>query len=97
MQITKVENLDALVNLETLDLSFNRIAVIDGLSSLKKLKMLFFVHNKIEKIEGLSEVNSQARLFMHKYFYNCINSRVAALLHYSLELLPVLSIFIAIL
>lgn len=52
-QIAKVENLDALVNLETLDLSFNRISKIENLEKLTKLKTLFFVHNKITKIEGL--------------------------------------------
>lgn len=47
------------MNLESLDLSFNRIAVLENLSGLKKLKNAYFVHNKIDKIQGLEEVNDQ--------------------------------------
>lgn len=55
-QITKIENIDTLVNLVWLDLSFNRITKLEGLSSLTKLREAFFVHNKIQKIEGIENV-----------------------------------------
>jgi protein phosphatase 1 regulatory subunit 7 len=48
--------LDALVNLEVLDLSFNRIERIQNLNALTNLRTLYLVHNKIAKIEGLEKV-----------------------------------------
>ncbi|VDM80151.1 unnamed protein product [Strongylus vulgaris] len=54
-KIEKIENLSTLVNLETLDLSFNRICKIENLEALTKLKTLYLVHNKITKIEGLEQ------------------------------------------
>lgn len=51
-----ISNLDALVNLEILDLSYNRIRKIEGLSALCNLKRIYFVHNKIEKIDGLESL-----------------------------------------
>ena len=56
-QIEKIEGLDSLVNLHTLDLSFNRFAKIENLESLVNLKTLYMVHNKLEKIEGLETVS----------------------------------------
>ncbi|KIH57006.1 leucine Rich repeat-containing domain protein [Ancylostoma duodenale] len=55
-KIEKIENLSTLVNLETLDLSFNRITKIENLEQLTNLKTLYLVHNKISKIEGLETV-----------------------------------------
>lgn len=48
-----ISHLDTLVNLEVLDLSYNRIRKIEGLSALCNLKRIYLVHNKIEKIDGL--------------------------------------------
>lgn len=45
-----------MVNLEILDLSFNRIEKLEGLSALTRLKTFYIVHNKISKIEGLETV-----------------------------------------
>ena len=42
-QITKIENIECLVNLEVLDISFNRIRAIEGLEKLTNLKRLFLV------------------------------------------------------
>ena len=56
MQITKIENLECLVNLEVLDISFNRLRVIEGLEKLTKLKRLFLVSNKITKIDNLGHL-----------------------------------------
>lgn len=71
-QITVIENLNALVNLEyvtlfahykfyryffrILDLSFNRIKKIEGLSKLKKLEKLYLSSNKITVIENLDDL-----------------------------------------
>lgn len=68
-QITRIDGLDALVNLECvarshllalipyshrhLDLSYNRLRKIENLGALKKLRVLYLVHNKIRRIEGL--------------------------------------------
>ena len=56
LQITKIENLECLVNLEVLDISFNRLRAIEGLEKLTKLKRLFLVSNKITKIENLGHL-----------------------------------------
>ena len=56
LQITKIENLECLVNLEVLDISFNRLRVIEGLEKLTKLKRLFLVSNKITKIDNLGHL-----------------------------------------
>ena len=37
-QITEMENLETLTNLESLDISFNRLRKIQGLDNLVKLK-----------------------------------------------------------
>lgn len=46
-RLTKIENLDALVNLEKLFLCSNKITVIENLSSLTGLTMLELGDNKI--------------------------------------------------
>lgn len=51
--LQKISHLDGLVNLVSLDLSYNRLRKIEGLDNLVALKEIFFVHNKISKIEGL--------------------------------------------
>ena len=59
--IHRVQNLDELVNLRTLDLSYNKIKHIKGVKHLSKLKELFFVQNainKIEELEGLTNLVS---------------------------------------
>ncbi len=45
--------MEALTQLKTLDLSFNKIKHIKRLERLRKLQDLYFVQNKIQKIEGL--------------------------------------------
>ncbi|KAK4116220.1 L domain-like protein [Canariomyces notabilis] len=52
--ISHVRGLDDLVNLTTLDLSFNKIKHIKHVSHLSNLTDLYLVSNKISKIEGLS-------------------------------------------
>ena len=46
-QIELIENLNQLVTLECLDLSFNRFNKIENLDKLVNLKKLYFVHNQI--------------------------------------------------
>ena len=55
-QISKLENLESLVNLEILDVSHNRIRKIEGLENLTKLRKLYLVSNKINKIENVSHL-----------------------------------------
>lgn len=52
-KITKIENLDQLVNLECLSLQSNRIVKIENLDKLINLTELYLSENGIEKIENL--------------------------------------------
>ncbi|KAL2023487.1 hypothetical protein VTK56DRAFT_2483 [Thermocarpiscus australiensis] len=52
--ISHIRGLDDLVNLTSLDLSFNKIKHIKHVNHLTNLTDLYFVANKISKIEGLS-------------------------------------------
>lgn len=49
----KIENLERLVNLQTLNLMRNEIKVMEGLTYLQNLKELNISKNKIERLEGL--------------------------------------------
>ena len=55
-EFQKISHLDSLVNLETLDLSYNRIGKIEGLGNLRNLQRIYFVHNRISQIEGLGNL-----------------------------------------
>lgn len=44
------------MNLEILDLSYNRIRKLEGLSALRSLRRIYLVHNKIEAITGLDSL-----------------------------------------
>lgn len=69
-QITKIEGLTDLVNLETLDLSYNRFVIffsvfyilfcrvseIEGLENCTKMTHLYLVGNKIREIKGLDNL-----------------------------------------
>lgn len=55
-RITKIENLDFLVNLRELYLSENGITKIQGLENLSKLKFLDLSSNQIEKIENVEHL-----------------------------------------
>jgi len=57
-QIEKIENLNELVTLECLDLSFNYFKKIENLECLVNLKKLYLVHNKINKVENLAALQS---------------------------------------
>ncbi|KAK4156906.1 hypothetical protein C8A00DRAFT_30228 [Chaetomidium leptoderma] len=52
--ISHIRGLDDLVNLTSLDLSFNKIKHIKHISHLTSLTDLYFVANKISQIDGLS-------------------------------------------
>lgn len=45
--------MERLVNLTSLDLSFNKIKHVKNVDHLKELRDIYFVQNKIQKIEGL--------------------------------------------
>lgn len=60
--ITRIRGIDELVNLTTLDLSFNKIRHIKHISHLKDLRELFLVANKISTIEGLDELQNVTML-----------------------------------
>lgn len=48
----KIENLDCLVNLKWLDLSFNQITKIENLGNLLNLTDLSLYYNKITTVES---------------------------------------------
>lgn len=55
--ITKIENLQHLTNLQSLDLSSNKILEIGGgLACLCNLRVLNLSCNEIEKVDGLSSL-----------------------------------------
>ena len=60
--IHRIQNLDDLDNLISLDLSYNKIKHIKGVKHLKKLKELFFVQNGISRIEELDGLTSLTSL-----------------------------------
>merc|ERR1711957_465883 len=51
--IMKIQNLESLVNIKWLDLSFNNISTIEGLDSLVNLTDLSLFNNHIGSISGL--------------------------------------------
>lgn len=55
-------NIRKLTNLESLDLSFNKIKHIKNLETLVKLENLFFVQNKISKVENLGSLKALRNL-----------------------------------
>ena len=67
--IMKIENLDSLVNLKWLDLSFNQIQKIEGLNNLVNLTDLSLYYNKIVIVEGLDNNRKLNILSIGK---NCI-------------------------
>lgn len=54
----KIENLDTLVALKELDLSFNYIEKIENLDNLKNLEILSLFNNEIELIENLDSLEN---------------------------------------
>lgn len=76
--IKVMESLDRVVNLRTLDLSFNGIAAIQGLTKLKRLKELKLYDNMITSIGGLGSATSLHTLVLSS---NRIASLGAGLVH----------------
>ncbi|XP_036193328.1 leucine-rich repeat and coiled-coil domain-containing protein 1 isoform X3 [Myotis myotis] len=68
--ISKIEAIDHVWNLQHLDLSSNQISQIEGLSTLTKLRTLNLSSNLITKIEGLEALINLTRLNLS---YNHIN------------------------
>ena len=56
--ITQIENLSALKKLHTINLSHNKIRVIDGLEELIELKSLDLSHNLISKITDCEQLKA---------------------------------------
>ncbi len=54
--IEKIENLDDLTHLSTLNLSGNRIKELSGLSNLKQLTNLYVEKNNIETVEAIKPI-----------------------------------------
>ncbi|KAH9945243.1 L domain-like protein [Epithele typhae] len=63
-RIRRIENLDALVNLEELWLGKNKITVLENLGALKKLKILSMQSNRITKLEGLQDLYGLEELYL---------------------------------
>ncbi|CCH61503.1 hypothetical protein TBLA_0E04500 [Henningerozyma blattae CBS 6284] len=55
-------NVNKLINLESLDFSFNKIKNIKNIDKLVNLKYLYFVQNKISKVENLSTLKNLVSL-----------------------------------
>ncbi|XP_036293251.1 leucine-rich repeat and coiled-coil domain-containing protein 1 isoform X2 [Pipistrellus kuhlii] len=68
--ISKIEAIDHVWNLQHLDLSSNQISQIEGLSTLTKLRTLNLSCNLITKVEGLEALINLTRLNLS---YNHIN------------------------
>jgi len=62
--INKINNLDALVNLTTLDLSDNQITTIENLDSLVNLTALYLSNNQITTIENLDSLVNLTELYL---------------------------------
>lgn len=54
--IEKIENLDELSHLSTLNLSGNRLKDLSGLSNLKQLTNLYVEKNNIETVEAIKPI-----------------------------------------
>ncbi|KAI7298734.1 L domain-like protein, partial [Hortaea werneckii] len=57
-RLSKIENLEELVNLTYLELGANRIREIAGLETLTKLEHLWLGQNKITELKGLSTLSN---------------------------------------
>ncbi|XP_036119920.1 leucine-rich repeat and coiled-coil domain-containing protein 1 isoform X3 [Molossus molossus] len=68
--ISKIEGIDRVWNLQHLDLSSNQISQIEGLSTLTKLRTLNLSCNLITRVEGLEALINLTRLNLS---YNHIN------------------------
>ncbi|KAF7978812.1 hypothetical protein HWV62_44587 [Athelia sp. TMB] len=60
----RIENLDALVNLEELWLGKNKISKLENLGSLKRLKILSIQSNRITKIENLESLENLEDIYL---------------------------------
>ena len=63
-KISKIENLDKLINLTTLNFTFNNIEKIENLETLINLTNLDLSYNNIEKIENLETLINLTNLFL---------------------------------
>lgn len=54
--ITRMQGLDALVQLETLDLSDNRISAVEGLTHLRCLRTLVLANNQLATSEDIQQL-----------------------------------------
>ncbi|ODV83301.1 hypothetical protein CANARDRAFT_203385 [[Candida] arabinofermentans NRRL YB-2248] len=69
--ISKLENLEGLVNLEELYLSHNNLTELEGLDNLKNLNTLDITSNKISKLSNLSHLTKLTDLWCS---YNLLSS-----------------------
>ncbi|MFN0202983.1 MAG: leucine-rich repeat domain-containing protein, partial [Bacteroidia bacterium] len=60
--ITKIEGLDSLKALQSLDISYNQLSKIEGLDNLNALQSLAISSNQLSKIEGLDNLKALQRL-----------------------------------
>jgi Leucine-rich repeat (LRR) protein len=63
-QIIKIQGLEQLTNLHTLNLSMNRIAEIQGLEQLTNLHILNLSMNQIKEIRGLEALTNLQELYL---------------------------------
>ncbi|KAJ7525200.1 hypothetical protein O6H91_17G041400 [Diphasiastrum complanatum] len=93
--ITNIETLEGLKNLEVLLLSFNKVTRMKGFAQLEVLKKLDLSYNLVKRIEVLEAVSNLVRLDLAGNEISVIedierlHSQIPALLHLSLKNNPI--------
>lgn len=77
-QITKLQNLHSLTNLQELSVQNNKIIVMEGMTSLTKLRRLNLSFNRIQKLEGLSNCQMLEFLELGKNQINNVDALQSA-------------------
>eukprot|EP01105_Mastigella_eilhardi_P018317 TRINITY_DN4229_c0_g1_i6.p1 TRINITY_DN4229_c0_g1~~TRINITY_DN4229_c0_g1_i6.p1 ORF type:complete len:1372 (+),score=295.00 TRINITY_DN4229_c0_g1_i6:107-4117(+) len=77
--ITKIEGLDALLNLKRLYLYSNQIETMDNLSHLTQLKTLWLCSNRITSVAGLATLTSLEELWLASNFIETISTSLDTL------------------
>ena len=60
--MSHIKGLETLIQLRSLDLSFNKIKQVKNVNHLKQLKDIYLLQNKISRIEGLEGMENLRNL-----------------------------------
>lgn len=80
-KLRRIEGLEGLVHLRTLDLGANRIRTIEGLESNTALQSLWLGKNKIEAIAGLETLSQLRQLDIQNNRLTTLGNGLAAQVH----------------